>query len=129
MKNLLIIEDNYIMRLFLINYFNAEFHVEAVEKPSQAKSLLEQGVYDLVIVDNQKPNTRDHEDLKAILKMLKWQNVPNILLTDSEKSAERIHALEIGANDTLSKPFNPVELRLRIKSKTGLLDLAKRKVA
>lgn len=117
------------MRLFLVNYFNTEFHVEAVEKPHQAKRLLETGIYDLVVMDNHKKGSKDHEDLKELISLLEWQNVPNILLTDTEKSSERIEALEIGANDTMSKPFNPVELSLRIKSKTGILKAAKKSAA
>ena len=129
MKNLLIIEDNYIMRLFLINYFNKEFHVEAVEKPHQAKQLLENGIYDLVLMDSHKRGTKDQVELEGIIEMLKWQNIPNILLCDTEKSDERIQALQMGAFDTMSKPFNPVELLLRIKSKTGILETQKIKAA
>jgi DNA-binding response OmpR family regulator len=43
-------------------------------------------------------------------------------LTDTEKSEERIHAIKIGAEYILSKPFNPVELSLRVKSRTGLIN-------
>ncbi len=129
MKNLLIVEDNYIMRLFLINYFNTEFNVEAVEKPHQAKELVKNGYYDLVIMDNHKAQTKDHEELKELIAQLKWQNIPNVLLTDSEKSNERIEALMIGAEDTVSKPFNPVELSLRVKSRTGMIKHDMKRVA
>lgn len=129
MKNLLIVEDNYIMRLFLINYFNAEFNVDAVEKPHQAISRIKSGYYDLAIMDNHKQNTKDFQELKELINLLKWQNIPNILLTDSEKSDERINALKNGVEDTISKPFNPVELGLRVKSKTGLLNASMKNVA
>lgn len=121
MKKLLIVEDNYIMRLFLVNYFNTEFNVIAVEKPHQARELLKNEYYDLVIMDNHVKKSKDHEELKELIAQLKWQNIPNVVLTDSEKSNERIEALMIGAEDTISKPFNPVELRLKVKSRTGMI--------
>ena len=85
MKYLMIVEDNYIMRLFLVNYFNTEFNVTAVEKPHQARELVKNGYYDLVIMDNHQEKSNDHEELKKLIAQLKWQNIPNVLLTDSQK--------------------------------------------
>ncbi len=47
---------------------------------------------------------------------IKWRNIPLFMLTDQDKSSERIDAFSLGAKDTLSKPFNPKELVLRIDS-------------
>ena len=129
MKNLLIVEDNYIMRLFLVNYFNTEFHVMAVEKPHQALELLENESFDLVIMDNHQEKSKDYQKLEKLIAHLVWHNIPNVLLTDSEKSDERIHALMLGAEDTLSKPFNPVELFLKVKSRVGMINIKMRHVA
>lgn len=129
MKHLLIVEDNYIMRLFLFNYFSTEYHVEAVEKPHQALKIVKESYFDMVIMDNQKANSKDHTELKELINLLILHKIPHFLLTDTDKSSERIDALTIGAEDTVSKPFNPVELNLRVKSKTGLLQIEIPKVA
>ena len=43
-----------------------------------------------------------------------------MVLTDQDKSDQRIETLKLGAKDSVSKPFNPVELQLRIMSSMGL---------
>ena len=129
MKHLLIVEDNYIMRLFLVNYFSGDYIVDAVEKPRQALNRVQNGHFDMVIMDSQIVESGDHTDLKELIKLVRYHDIPNLLLTDSDKSDERIEALTIGAEDTMSKPFNPVELNLRIKIKTGKLQNPMQNVA
>lgn len=129
MKQILIVEDNYIMRLFLVNYFNTEFDVEAVEKPWQALECLKSGHFDMVLMDNHEENSKDEKDLKSMVELLQWEKIPNILITNTEQSSERIKAFKIGVEDTISKPFNPVELNLRVKCRTGMLSSQAKNVA
>ena len=69
--------------------------------------------FDLVILDIMLPGMNGMEVLKAIRKN---NEIPVIMLTARGEEIDRIIGLEIGADDYLSKPFNPRELSARIKA-------------
>lgn len=115
MKKILIIEDNDMMRLFLQNYLGKVYAVKTVSTPSQAMVYCEQNsLPDLVISDYQEKHSEESEILKALNMQLQWRNTPLFILTDEDKSVQRMNALSTGARDTMSKPFNPKELNLRV---------------
>lgn len=117
MKKILIIEDNYMMRVFLLNYLGKTYDVKAVESPSEALILSAKGVnFHMVISDYQISNSEEEASLYALNMQLSWQGTSLFVLTDEDKSDQRINALSAGAKDTLSKPFNPQELNLRINT-------------
>lgn len=117
MKKILIIEDNSMMRMFLTNYLGRHYDVEAVESPSKAAQLCGNGkLYDLIITDFYKQGSEEIQTIQALNLQTNWRGTSLFMLTDEDKSEQRITALSIGAKDTLSKPFNPKELDLRISS-------------
>lgn len=117
MERVLIIEDNVMMRLFLTNYLSHEYEVVVAQTPQEGMCLLNGRMdeFSLVISDYYAPDTPEAEAIGSISLALKWQNKPLIILTDQDKSNQRIGAFESGANDCISKPFNPMELTLRMK--------------
>lgn len=117
MKKILIIEDNYMMRVFLLNYLGKTYDVKAVENPSEALKISTNGEYfDMIVSDYQSKNTEEEASLQALNMQLSWNGTSLFVLTDEDKSDQRINALTTGAKDTLSKPFNPQELNLRINT-------------
>ncbi len=117
MEKVLIIEDNAMMRLFLSNYLSRNYEVTAVESPQQAKAVINsEEVFSLVLSDYYAANTEEHTVLKGIQTAMTWQGIPMVILTDEHKSEQRIAAFEMGAQDCVSKPFNPLELSLRLKT-------------
>lgn len=117
MKKILIIEDNYMMRVFLLNYLSKTYDVKAVENPSEALELSAQGAhFDMIVSDYQISNSEEEAALHALNMQLSWKGTSLFVLTDEDKSDQRINALSTGAKDTLSKPFNPQELNLRINT-------------
>jgi DNA-binding response OmpR family regulator len=116
MEKVLVIEDNRMMRLFLINYLGQHHDVSAVENPSEAIKWLESNDATLIISDYYSKGTKEFNELNKVKSLSGWTNTPMIILTDSDKSEQRINALELGVADCLSKPFNPVELNLRVNS-------------
>jgi DNA-binding response OmpR family regulator len=114
MYKILVIEDNQMMRLFLVNYLGNDHDVSAVESPSEALVWLASNSASLIISDYHKKDSTDFNQLKKVQSLSAWNNVPMIMLTDNDKSDQRIDALEFGVADSMSKPFNPVELNLRV---------------
>ena len=84
---------------------------------SSANEILQYFIFDLVIVDRMMPSG-DGIDLIKIIKENK--NIPVIMLTAMGESESRIQGLQYGADDYLSKPFEPEELYLRIKKLLNL---------
>ena len=120
MEKVMIIENNAMMRLFLTNYLSGDYEVETAETPKEALNKMNGmvGSFSLVISDYQAPNSQEIKDLISLETALNWQNVPLVILTDEDKSDQRIAAFECGATDCLSKPFNPKELSMRLKGLT-----------
>lgn len=108
------------MRLFLINYLDKNFDVTAVDSPSEAKALLDKKYMPDAVISNFYNNSHlEREAFTSLLDQLETQKIPSLVLTDEDKSDQRIETLKLGAKDSMSKPFNPVELQLRLLSAMG----------
>jgi len=80
---------------------------------AEALEKLKQDLPDLVVLDVMMPEMDGFETLRRIREV---SNLPVIMLTVRNEPADRIKGLEIGADDYLSKPFDPRELQSRIKA-------------
>ena len=121
-KSILIIDDDKRLRELLEDYLKEKkYKIYLCDDFSSANEILQYFLFDLVIIDRMMPSG-DGIDLIKIIKENK--NIPVIMLTALGESENRIQGLEYGADDYLSKPFEPEELYLRIKK---LLNLYKDK--
>ena len=87
--------------------------VSTASNAEEAKKKVEFFNFNLIVLDVMMPGQSGYELTKE-LKASK--NIPIILLTAKGEPENRIHGLEIGADDYLGKPFEPKELLLRIKN-------------
>ncbi len=111
-KSILIIDDDKRLRELLEDYLiEKKFNIYLSDDFSSAKDVLEYFIFDLVIVDRMMP-TGDGIDL--IDKIKEKKNTPVIVLTAMGESTNKIEGLKYGADDYISKPFEPEELYLRI---------------
>jgi len=114
MKTILLIEDHELMRLFLVNYLNSEYEVISVATIKEANAWIKYQHADLILADF--PKNEDSLEMNVLQDQIQGSLTNLVVITDQDKSEQRIKALQWGAKDCLSKPFNPVELKLRIKS-------------
>lgn len=70
---------------------------------------------DLIISDIRMPEMRGDEFLFYVKNNELFQSIPVVMLSSEESTSERIRLLETGASDFIVKPFNPQELKIRIK--------------
>lgn len=70
---------------------------------------------DLIISDIRMPNMRGDEFLLFLKHNELFRDIPVVMLSSEDSTSERIRLLEEGAEDYIVKPFNPLELRVRIK--------------
>ena len=117
MKNkshILIVDDDNRIRDLLKEYLGEnKYMVSTSEDAENAKIKLSQFKFDLIVLDVMMPGQSGYDLTKEIKKNV---DIPIILLTAKSEVENRIKGLELGADDYISKPFEPKELLLRIKN-------------
>lgn len=121
MKQVLIIDDEPIMRKLLEQILKDKYEAITLENGREALEWMYSGnIPDLVVADLNMPEIDGFEYIKRVRESGFFNDVPLIVLSGEESSAERIKCLKLGANDYLIKPFNPEELGLRIDNLISL---------
>ena len=112
--HILVVDDDDKIRLLIKEYLsNNGYLVSTAENADKAKIKINIFNFNLIILDVMMPGQSGY-DLTKELKASK--NIPIILLTAKGEVENRIHGLEIGADDYIGKPFDPQELLLRVKN-------------
>jgi two-component system, OmpR family, KDP operon response regulator KdpE len=109
----LIVDDEPPIRQFLRSALvNAGYRVDEATTAKQALSLSSQSPPDLVLLDLGLPDLDGQEVLRDLRQ---WLNAPIIVLSARDQEAQKVTALDNGADDYLTKPFNTAELLARIR--------------
>jgi two-component system, OmpR family, phosphate regulon response regulator OmpR len=110
--HLLVVDDDRRIRDLLSRFLATEgYRVTTAETAADARAKLKGLSFDLLVLDIMMPGETGFDLAKAIRGD---SNVPILMLTARDAAESRIRGLEIGADDYLSKPFEPRELSLRI---------------
>jgi len=113
-QSILIIEDDKgVVKLLSIALESNQFDVSKVSLGKEGLFELTQKSYDMVLLDLGLPDIDGIEVLKEIRKE---RNLPVIVISARFKEEEKVEALELGADDYLTKPFGVNELVARIKA-------------
>lgn len=125
-KNILIVDDDKRLRELLEEYLTEKnYKIYLCDDFSSGKEIIEYFIFDLIIVDRMMP-TGDGLNLINIIK--EKSNTPIILLTAMGEIENKIEGLKIGADDYVSKPFEPEELYLRIEKLLSLYNQKKERI-
>ena len=112
--HILVVDDDDKIRSLIKQYLIEKgFLISTAENAENAKKIIEIFNFNLIILDVMMPGQSGY-DLTKELKESK--DIPIILLTAKGEVENRIHGLELGADDYLGKPFDPKELLLRVKN-------------
>ena len=112
--HLLVVDDDARLRELLRRYLSdSGFRVTAAADASEARSNLASFAFDLVVLDVMMPG---ESGLELTRELRAEGRVPVLLLTAMAEPEDRVNGLEQGADDYLSKPFEPRELVLRIRN-------------
>ena len=114
MPSILVCDDDKQIVDAIDIYLTGEgFQVIKAYDGAEALELLEQSPVDLMILDVMMPGL---DGIRTTLKVRETSSIPIIILSAKSEDADKILGLNIGADDYLTKPFNPLELVARVKS-------------
>ena len=112
--HILIVDDDADVRQMIADYLGEfDLRVSSAADSRAMREALDGGVVDLIVLDL-KLNREDGMTLARELRAR--SSIPIIMLTSRKDDADRIMGLELGADDYLTKPFNPRELLARIRT-------------
>lgn len=114
-KKILIVDDEISICMLLQNFLSKDYEVTTLNNALEALELLEHTLPDLIISDIQMPTMDGYEFLSKVRKRGFTKHTPIVMLSGRAESKERIKCYRLGAQDYLTKPFNPEELEELVK--------------
>jgi two-component system phosphate regulon response regulator PhoB len=114
---ILVIEDEpSIAELIAINLSHSGFIVERALQAEEAMRMIRVQRPDLLILDWMMPGKSGVQFIKELRSMNDLKDIPILMLTAKGAEADKIHGLDSGADDYVTKPFSPKELIARVKA-------------
>ena len=113
MKILVVDDEKLLVKGIKFNLENDGYEVAAAYDGEEAVELAKSGDFDLIILDIMMPKMTG---LEACMQILEFSNVPIIMLTAKGEDMDKLIGFEQGTDDYLTKPFNILELKARIRA-------------
>lgn len=114
MYHILICDDEQdIVNALKIYLSSPDFKLYEANTGVQALKVMEEEDIHLILLDIMMP---EMDGISAMVKIRETSNVPVILLTAKSEDTDKVLGLTVGADDYITKPFNPVEVQARVKS-------------
>jgi adenylate cyclase len=115
--HILVVDDNRLNRSLLARHLERRGHTVALaDQGRQALDMIGEDRYDLVLLDVLMPEMDGYEVLQRIKGDPDWRNIPVIMISALEEMDSVVRCIELGAEDYLPKPFDPVLLKARINA-------------
>lgn len=111
----LVAEDNPDLRAYLSAALAGDWKVVEADDGSEALRLAHERLPDVVVSDIMMPRLDGLELLKRLRQDVRTSHLPVLLLTARQDEAARLQGYSLSADDFLAKPFDPAELRLRLR--------------
>ncbi len=114
MYNILVCDDEKDIVSALKIYLEPEgYRVLEAYNGQEALDILDREQVQLILLDIMMPKL---DGISAVVKLREYSNVPVILLTAKSEDTDKVLGLNIGADDYITKPFNPLEVLARVRS-------------
>ena len=113
MKILVVDDEKTLVKGIKFNLENEGYQVECAYDGAAAVELARNEKFDLLILDVMMPEV---DGLEACMRIREFSNVPIIMLTARSEDSDKLMGFECGADDYLTKPFNILELKARVRA-------------
>ena len=115
--HLLLVDDNKVNRILLSRGLESDGHkIEIAENGRQALEKLRATPFDLVLLDIEMPEMNGYEVLEVCLQDSELRDIPIIMTSSLDEINSVVKCIELGAEDYLNKPINPILLRARVNA-------------
>ena len=116
-KNILIVDDKPEIAKVITIQLSKDYNVHSEGNPIEALAWMHAGnIPDLIISDVNMPEMDGRTFLKQLKASSTFNIIPVIILSSLESSNDRSELMEAGASDFVLKPFNPQELKIRVRN-------------
>ena len=113
MRILVVDDEKTLVKGIKFNLEHEGYEVECAYDGAAAVELARNGKFDLLILDVMMPEV---DGLEACMRIREFSDVPIIMLTAKSEDADKLMGFESGADDYLTKPFNILELKARVRA-------------
>lgn len=114
---MLIVEDDPDISTMLRIYFQQEgYDVAVAQRGEDALEMCRQKVPHIIVLDIMLPDMDGYDVCRELRGNLRTSHIPIVFLTQRDERSDKIHGLELGADDYITKPFDLEELKLRVKN-------------
>ena len=115
--HLLVVDDNKVNRILLARGLESQGHkVDVAENGKRALEKLRNHPYDLVLLDIEMPEMNGYQVLETCLEDSELRDIPIIMTSSLDEIDSVVKCVELGAEDYLNKPVNPILLRARVNA-------------
>jgi DNA-binding response OmpR family regulator len=113
MRILVVDDEKLLVKGIRFNLENEGYEVECAYDGAAAVEMTRTGRFDLLILDVMMPKV---DGIEACMRIREFSNVPVIMLTAKSEDVDKLVGFESGADDYLTKPFNIMELKARVRA-------------
>lgn len=117
MKKILLVEDSIDCYEIVNSTLHNDFELSWVKSIKEAKSVLNHFIPDLTILDVSLPDGTGYNILTYLKESAHLKNIPTIMLTAKQEISDKVYGFTMGASDYLCKPFEPLELKMRVMAR------------
>jgi PleD family two-component response regulator len=114
---MLIVEDDPDISNMLRIYFQSQgYEVQVAPRGEDALEMVRQQLPHIIVLDIMLPDMDGYDICRELRGKLRTSHIPIVFLTQKDERSDKIHGLELGADDYITKPFDLEELKLRVKN-------------
>ena len=114
---MMIVEDDPDISNMLRIYFQQQgYKVAVAQRGEDALEMCRQQLPHIIVLDIMLPDMDGYDVCRELRGNLRTSHIPIIFLTQKDERSDKIHGLELGADDYITKPFDLEELKLRVKN-------------
>lgn len=115
-KRILVVDDEpHIVKLVSLSLGKKKYDILSAYSGQEALRHIKGAPPDLVVLDIMMPGINGYEMCQALRENASTKHVPIIILSAKSQMEDKLHAIDVGADDYLCKPFDPAELARRIR--------------
>jgi DNA-binding response OmpR family regulator len=117
MKKILVVDDDQDIFNLVNSSLSSEYDLTWAPDIAKAREEFSKDEFDFIILDEMLPDGRGSEFCHYVKQELKRPDLPIVMLTSQKELENKLNAFESGADDYITKPFEPLELKARIQAR------------